>query len=52
MGHLERWVSRHQISESMILDRLDQISCPGGESVQEMRDRVDCAIAKVGTSVA
>lgn len=36
----------------MILDRLDQISCPGGESVQEMRDRVDCAIAKVGTSVA
>lgn len=36
----------------MFPDRLDQSSCPGGESAQEMRDRVDSVIAKVGALVA
>lgn len=45
MGHLERWVR--------ILMRCTEIphdsigSCPGGESVDDMRSRVDGVIAKV-----
>jgi broad specificity phosphatase PhoE len=48
VGHLERWVSSHQGFTHPFLI-IFELSCPGGESAEDMCARVDNVVAKVGT---